>query len=477
MCDTAENKELTPQSFPQFLETRVLRDPAQKGSKAYKAVVSLLSYLGEDADKLLTELPTAITDWLISLRIRVLSLSTAFSYLKAISGLHTQAADAGIVEPSPIYSQLKATLRSDETIWTDGLTQTDFQALQRLTKTIATRHSAVAPEGDIILLSLLTGATPIAQIATLKKTDITAPDEAVELLVRRQLAGTTRQYLFPLNQGKTTPEKFLRTLTQRLSTYFAAKGLRWLGDADQTLRSYWAYALLMAGARPHVVAAVMGSAPAGLPLLRCFGDADADAELREALAPAVAQMFTDNPYRWFAMHLRRRVTIGDLQRRLDAVAPHQEIPELYYPLEEISRKIGRRIVFEEKPFIRDIVFFRSRLTDIAPLFFQIGDLAWCITVGGKGTAYAPISAAAFERFQRAVGRFTPDYREAHTADPLLPPGSEVLVIGAPYPDARATIVKVDRNDPDGIVTYLINICNDLTTRFLATVPAHNLRPL
>ena len=107
----------------------------------------------------------------------------------------------------------------------------------------------------------------------------------------------------------------------------------------------------------------------------------------------------------------------------------------------------------------------------------VGDLAWCYTTGGPGSAYAPISQTQFDAFQRAIGKFTAVVADSHgTVRTPFAQGEEVMVIGGSFKDQRGRIMKIEGEDPDGIIRYLISIVNDLTTSFTATLDSRLLRP-
>ncbi len=166
----------------------------------------------------------------------------------------------------------------------------------------------------------------------------------------------------------------------------------------------------------------------------------------EALA-AIGRLFLENDPRWYAMSLRPGVTFTDLSRRINLLNNTSPLAkgldiQLFYPCEEIARAIGKKIVIKQRPFIRNAVFFRARLTDIGRLFAKIGDLAWCYRQSARpGAPYADISQQQFERFQQTIASFTPDFEVAPTGELELREGDRVEILGGLFAGHAATVVE------------------------------------
>lgn len=121
-----------------------------------------------------------------------------------------------------------------------------------------------------------------------------------------------------------------------------------------------------------------------------------------------------------------------------------EQPEIFYPCEEIARRIGKKLVYCNKPLISDVAFFRCRATDIRPLFSRIGDMAWCYR-GCGGSQYAVIPAGAMARFQEAIGMFTSDYQLSPIGSLTPKIGERVVIIGGVFAGRDGFIEKISTN--------------------------------
>ena len=153
-----------------------------------------------------------------------------------------------------------------------------------------------------------------------------------------------------------------------------------------------------------------------------------------------ATLLHDMP-QWYAMHLRKGVTFEDVRKDiLDKVRP---IPELFYPCETIVRLTGNRKNVDEQPFIAKTVFFKSHPENERPMFKSIGEKAWCYRVlSVPGSPYAVIPRRDMERFQRAIGVFTPDV-EITPLGALAPkPGESVIVVKAGFGNRTGEVEEV-----------------------------------
>ncbi|MDE7141702.1 MAG: hypothetical protein K2O33_02255 [Muribaculaceae bacterium] len=304
---------------------------------------------------------------------------------------------------------------------------------------------------DLLLFSLLNRGMDLSDVARLKRSDL----DAFGLESRRVAARHTeprRKYVFPLGQSVKTDKQlddYVGRLVSRLLVY---RNIELPGTASDAARCYWAYAAMRFGASGGMVVGTLGRRPAGMPVLGlCEHGGEIPAEHQDALAQAVAALFVDNPNNWYAMRLRPGVKFSSLERRFDELGDLVMRPELFYPCDEIARRVRKRLVYEQKPVLPDIVFFKSRVTDILPMFAKIGDIAWCYKHDGS---YAAIPKGAMERFQRTIGKFTPDYEVGPAGAIELRKGDRVVVVGGPFAGQEGEIL-----DEPGII-YRIRLFGD-----------------
>lgn len=450
-----------------------ISDCGHNYAPVYRKAVDSLSNFLERSDISFGDNPAAaVGDWLISLKINGMTYKSAVSYFDAISGLYSKAAKCSIVDDVYALKTVKERLKeNDGALWHNGLTDADVQRLKSLTKSVDAGENQTV---DLIKLSLLNRCMPIQSVAMLKRDDATtgAADAESQAIIGRNQS-STRKYIFDLKQSRCTLRQLSLELQRMISGLFFSRNIPFFNQVDSTLRSYWAYVALNSGIPSRYVRSAVGIVPPGLEIMQLSAAEDIPGSLYEEAFASVARAFVDNPRRWYVMRLRPRVRYSDLTRRLDNCT---DAPELFYPCDEIMRRVGRRRIVENRPVIPDIVFFRSRSTAISRLFAAIGDLAWCYTVSGRtGDSYAAISDSAFRLFQQTIGQFTPDYDVAPIGAIPLRENDRVVIVGGPYQGCEGRLLKTTQPAAGGTTVYRLRLYNDLGIEWTVCADSRQLR--
>ncbi len=440
-----------------------------------KAVRSLCSFVGNDRSVSLDHLGEVLPSWLVSLRMRDVSLVTALDYLKSISGLYGRTVRRGLVPSVEVFSSLRgALLQRGDALWRSGIARSDYSRFQNFLT------SSLVGDNDVsvylILLSFFCGGCPVHEVSKWRKRCLPPLDSVSASVVERQLSRSSREYLFSLSQSKRTPRQLERYVNGIAMETFVRQGINVFGSADETVRSYWSYSALSCGHRAVDVLSCLQGVPVGVPFLGLCPPSSGSPVTFESLRKSVSSQYISAPLRWYAMRLRPRVSYEDLTDRLSALGASITIPELFYPCREIAKRIGRKIVFSSEPFISQVVFFRMRYADISGLFGSIGDLAWCYRSGsGSDSVYSAISESSFSAFQQAIGRFTSGMLQSPAPEERLSLGDDVVIVGGNCQDQSGEIIKLEESGVDGMVTYLVRIFNRLTSNFTVRVSPRQLR--
>ena len=411
-----------------------------------------------------------LESWLIYLYFRGLTSKSAIHYLDILSALYGKAAEALDLPATTAFSEVKKRLKSAlPDIWKARLREDSFEGFLKLLKSSLDREEdpATPVVRDMVLVALLNPGLTLAEVGMLRKEDADRFEPAVREILERHI-DAKRKFIFPLGQTKHTPKQFrglVEDLTRRL---FEKHLLQWFGDADTTLKTYWAYAALRSGMSPHPVTEVTGPLPSTLPILALALRESTETEIKSGVAKghdlsagrsrvvpdrdtlhpcthapmhpnaALAALLLSNSPRWYAMRMRRGVRFDHLQRRIEIASEKVPAPSVYYPYEEITRRIGKRIEFKRKPVISDIVFFRYRATEIPRLFGEIGDLGWCYRTGGQ---YAAIPERSMLAFQQTVGMFTPDFEVGEGGALTLRENEKVVVLGGMFAGLEGEVLE------------------------------------
>lgn len=444
MSQTIADKLIGADELLSFFSSRT-NVMSEKSARAYnKALSAFRQYALTNGIDITGFSGNDVENWAACMLLGDMTVKTAAYYLDNVHALFNAAHKEGLIESVPPFKSVGERLRRLDPATTgpfvDGDTLSRF-ILHLKSHSYADAEQAAA--ADIVMISLLNRGMAPKDIAMLKKDDMgRLTPESAEIAGRN--IDSRRAYIFPLRQSALTPAQ-LERLTGRLVTDLLQRhGIPCTGSATSTLRTLWACAAIRSGISPTLAVATLGSHPAGMPALSLCTMPDIPDYLADDITAHVNETLLDNPSRWYAMRLRPGVKFAQVSTRLDDMPARRRPNDIFYPCEEIARRIGKRIIFENRPLISDIAFMRSRATDLGHTMAAIGDLAWCYTVTGRpGSAYAPIPDAAMHEFQCAIGSFTPDYEVAPLGALEVRPGDRVIVIGGLFSGYEGLVETIE----------------------------------
>lgn len=421
--------------------------------------------LTSDAPKELLPLYSLLADWAVEQWLSGTAYKTFILYLDILSALYSSASKDSLCPATKAFFNLKTALKTiGEEAWNGGINNEIFERALRLTKNAGNCIGEDAVAAGMVLWILTHGCTSLKEISTLKREDIgksSLDDDLSYIFKNPSLNNPRRKYVFPLGQAERTPRQVSLYQQRIIKALFRRCRLPQADNVMDTIESIWAYAALRLGIDPKAIVDYLGHAPLGLPVLKLFvvrcelsgagSSENADSSSSENAKrkteneyfTQIGNIFFDNPLRWYAMSLRPGVRFPELEARICHLSDELPPVELFYPCEEIAKAIGKKIVYRQRPFIRQVVFFQTRVTDIVRIFSKIGDLAWCYRQTGRpGSPYAEINPRQFELFQQTISRFTPDYEVASSGDLLLKPNDRVKVIGGLFNGMEAEVEGV-----------------------------------
>lgn len=454
----AQSAEILQYNTCHLLEIFRAKADAMSGAAANnykKAIACLRSFVMDQPQSSDIATTTFLENWFIFMFFRGLSAKTSLHYFDIIAGLYNSV-ETEDNDNAAVFREAKARIKqlaSDK--WLSLIEEDCFKRLVNITRTADRQSGETALYTDILLFSLLNHGMKITDIANIKCDELHSYTPESRMIVQRHIS-PKRKYVFPLDQTKLTPRQLERSLNSKMLELFESRNIKHIGNIQESINSYWAYAALRCGYLAGNVIGMLDRRPIGLPILSfCSEKSILTPEQRQSLTTAVADIFVANPQKWYAMRLRPGVKFESLTERLNNCSQKVSTPEFFYPCQEIAKRINRKLIFKEKPILPDIVFFRSRVTDIQPLFHQIGDLAWCYT---SGDTYASIPQESMIAFQKAIGKFTPDYEVGPVGSIQLRPGDRIVVVGGSFSGKEGEILEKSLNESGTI--YRITLWGD-----------------
>lgn len=395
--------------------------------------------------------PRLVEDFVFDLMQRGKSASAIVSTLNVISSVLKGETAADTIAAATRARELARQFRTSAVAIPPLVNERTFgDCLTRLQASLKGLQPA-GVAGDILIVSLLGGGTPVDQLIEMRKATVTTYTGKAKQILECNLS-TTRDYVFDLRQSYHTPRQIRQKLTDSLSATFADIVGKDKTDIDALVSSIWVALAIRCGATAsEALACAPGPVPYIIPDFITAPEPDTTA--RSRWAKAVATLLTRNTDHWYALHMRTGVTFEQLQT--DIAADIKPAPTLFYPCRTISRNLCNRKVITEQPYIDRTVFFRTAPEAVQPMFRKIGDKAWCYRMTATpGSPYAIISAAEMQRFQSAIGQFTPDTEIHPIGELTLRPTDRVILLMADFYNQEGRIDKI-LTDPDGRTIYRI----------------------
>lgn len=351
--------------------------------------------------------------WVCFMLLNDVSPQTAKYYLDNISSLYNKAVKLGLVEKRVAFTHVKAKIAGCVKLPDEKTTLSDMRFLRELIVGAKKLSGEQAYLADLFLFSFFNRGMSVGDMLRLCREDV-----AGMCLPARKIAGkymsVRREKVFPRGRVADIERKISLIINHIGGISFSGKSV---SDVSGLL---WMNVALRLGVSPaDVRGCVSGEVACNAgPLCIMPETTLPDGRIAEITAH-VAEEVSSNPVRWYVMKLRRQNTFDRLCARLSE--EKHPLPQFFYPCEEIANRIGKKLVYEQQPVIPDVVFFKSTEAEILPMFRVVGDLAWCYRNERNGS-YAVVPQCDMERFQRAIGVFTPDFD-------IVPIGTNSVEVG------------------------------------------------
>ncbi|MDE5785880.1 MAG: hypothetical protein K2H98_05040, partial [Duncaniella sp.] len=388
---------------------------------------------------------SAITAWAISFISDGNTAATAIHYLKHLSSLYNKAVNAGIAPSTTAFSETVALLRTLPLprVTIDRNMRGRFQQLVSASGSAGSHNLAT----DITVFAILAGGLDFDSIARYTVDGYTGSDPLMATIAERYRR-PGRRYLFPLGQSDRTP----RRMCQHINTLFSAT----LGIAhDLTPADAWAHLALGLGLPPADVIAVTGQRTDLYPHLSLLSPAPLSAERRQKVVDGVAAALACNPPSWYAIQFRPRVAYETVAQRIEKIRAAHRIDATYYPSADIARRIGHRLVYENRPVVSGLLFIRCPKNGIYQVMRQLGDLAWCYRSAGADSAYASIPEKEINLYQLTIGILSPEINPVPAGAIELLPGDKVEILGGIFAGRTATVSRALPSGSDTTVYRLL----------------------
>lgn len=327
---------------------------------------------------------------------------------------------------------------------------------------------------DMVMFSILSGGIGFERLAAMKKTDAVEPLPIVEEIASRN-ARPRNRYMFSLDQSRRTPHQLEAVVTALFRSVLTKSGMRLSANPADTPLELWIRIAYELGIDTPVIKACAGAEAGRFAMLALVDASEVSPDEIAAARRIVYSALTEIRPEWYAFRFRQGVTYRQVEARLAAFGAISGIDDLYYPCEEIARRVGDNLVVRQQPVVAGLLFIRCRYVDVAAILRQAGDLMWCYTRRTDGrTTYAVIPDMEMYIYQTAISILLPDTELHPIGEIPLEPGDKVEIIGGSF-NGRVGTVAPDSAPAGGRTIYRLLLPGGSGIEWIVDIPVDNLR--
>lgn len=466
-----ENKGHSNREFLDFFRSTLSGMSAESVMRYRRTISELEIFLVGHRVRLADLSERLVADWATELLCRGLAKSTVVRHLDSLNAMVKNAAKEGLIAPNNAARSVSKSLSTIKNlpVLLSGSAFEGCLAILRnaLKEREGNAHNAFQ---DMVLFAMLNGASGLDTVALVKKKNLPEYNGMIRAILMRNV-DSRRDYVFDLHQSALTSRQLKSAISAGVLSVFSHYIDEAGFDPDGLVRSMWAACAMRSGlTASEALAYAGGPAPYAVPEF-CHQSTVNDDGKSSWIATVNSMLASEMP-QWYVMQMRRGVSYDELRKEIyDKIHP---CPMLYYPCETILKQRGDKRSEVERPYIDRTVFFKSDPEKVMPMFSTIGDKAWCYRVlSVPGAPYAVVPLREMERFQRAIGMFTPDI-EIHPLGALTPmPGETVVLIKAGFNNRTATVEDII-NKECGSAIFRVKLNTDNGYEFRIDVDARQI---
>ncbi len=377
--------------------------------------------------------------------------------ISKISALYNKAVAEGLASPTDAFASVLMKISKVSSRF-DGIGHSETsRQLRTLYRKDCPVDSGLRLAKDIVMFGIFSGGLTLSQIAAYRKDEYTGDDVHVRSIVEKY-SKPKNKYLFPLGQSRTTPNRVLQPVEAAVGSLLNTVGIRHSRVPDSILVDMWCDIAMDCGFSAAEIAGCIAGMRVSNALTFCVQPSPVSDARKAEIRAQVTEVLTDNPVRWYAMHLRRHIEFKELTDRL--MEKDITLDEIFYPMEEIFRKVGKKKVFESRPVISWLIFYRARITQLNKMFHEIGDLAWGYRyLKDVRSPYAVISDREVRDYQQAIGTLSPSTRMLGEEEVTFNKGDYLVLLGGPMNGRHGIFIaeKKERGDTSGRVVFRISL--------------------
>lgn len=398
-----------------------------------------------------------IGEWIASQFFEGYQSATVAYNVSKIAALYNKAVAEGIASESDAFSTMLEKINKSGSTY-DGIDHScTFQKARSMYLADYLTDTGKDLARDIIMYGLFNGGMTLDQLAKLKKDDYKGDNPHIIRIVGKY-SKPKNKYLFPLNQAHLTPRRLMLSIEGLVVSLLKSYGICRKVSPNMLLADIWCDLAMNCGISASDIAGCLDIADNVSALTFCAKPTQLTQDEKSEIRRRVSDTLADNPIRWYAMHLRQHTKFKELTDRLKD--RKIVLDEIFYPMEEIFHNVGKKKVFENRPVLSWLIFYRARVTQLNKLFHEVGDLAWGYRyLRDVKSPYAVISDREICDYQQAIGTLSPTVRMLQDSEVKFEKGDYLVLLGGPMNGRHGVFLaeKKVRGETSGRVVFRIRL--------------------
>lgn len=287
-------------------------------------------------------------------------------------------------------------------------------------------------------------------------------------------AGSNRQYILPVSQGKQRTPHIAAGILKSISELLNTEVTR------EDLTAIWIEAALKLHIDPAEIRTLITLLPEAYSYLDHLSPVNITERRYTQILTSVADSINQRARRWHILHLRPGVKADELRQAIITALPRlsRDI-DYYYPTRRVMviDSKSKKKIKKEVPLLRNILFIKIESQKIGKMTARVGQLAWCYRqTPTPNSPYSVISHRDMQRFQHHISLLEPG-NEITLRENGMQPGTQVQIEGGERMVGYIGEIESVKNT-DGTRTYTLRLSAGTTATWtIADIPEAYLNPL
>ena len=417
-----------------------------------KALLSLEKSAAGDTLLLSRLNETILRSWIDEMLPR-LAGTTVDRYVESLHTIYKWALRNELATDAELFTHIKEYLSTARREEGNAVSRYKVEVMRRL----ATERREVIDERtiaiDAYLYAFYQAGLPMDEVVMLRFDAEEHGRMPHTALIRAKYLAPIRRYVFPLQQRQRTLKKIREELDAHFQLALASCHVR-PGNlsSDDFVVGAWIAAARACGISLAEICACCRQAQK-YARFKGIQPADLSEEQIEEIKLRVANSIVDRRSYWYA--LRFLGEVDPVCKEIEQSA-RGEYRRIYYPMEEICRKKGKKRITESRPTIRNILFLHTMPNVLTAIVSNKTELSRFSVIrnnpSGQG-GYAIIPDAQMRRFSMLVSNGLEILGEEELQQAEIELGSYVRITEGMFKGYNGRVIKVTR-DKNHQVTML-----------------------